>query len=109
MADQAERHKSDKYPNMDPNMYLFAPVVIETSGVFGNQILSFLKDVACRLRKVSGEVKSFPYLLQRLAMAVQRGNAVSVLGTFASEDCLVFEDRINLLLVNNCCMLYYIY
>ena len=92
MADQAEKRKSDKYSNMDPNMYLFAPVVIETSGVFGKQTLSFLKDLACRVHKVSGEVKSFPYLLQRLAVAVQRGNAVSVLGTFASEDCLVFED-----------------
>ena len=37
-------------------------------------------------------MKSLPYLLQRLAVAVQRGNAVSVLGTFASEDCIVFED-----------------
>ena len=92
VADQAEKRKSDKYSNMDPNMYLFAPVVIETSGVFGKQTLSFLKDLACRVRKVSGEVKSFPYLLQRLAVAVQRGNAVSVLGTFASKDCLVFED-----------------
>ena len=73
-------------------MYLFAPVVIETLGVFGKQALSFLKDIACRVCKVSGGVKSFPYLLQRLAVAVQRGNAVSVLGTFASEDCLVFED-----------------
>ncbi|KAL5506559.1 hypothetical protein EMCRGX_G008227 [Ephydatia muelleri] len=92
VADQAEKRKSDKYSNMDPNMYLFAPVVIETSGVFGKQTLSFLKDLACRVRKVSGEVKSFSYLLQRFAVAVQRGNAVSVLGTFASEDCLVFED-----------------
>ena len=32
VADQAERRK---YSNMDPNMYLFAPVVVETSGVFG--------------------------------------------------------------------------
>ncbi|KAL5500326.1 hypothetical protein EMCRGX_G011871 [Ephydatia muelleri] len=78
--------------NMDPNMYLFAPVVIETSGVFGKQTLLFLKDLACRFCKVSGEVKSLPYLLQCLAVAVQRGNAVSVLGTFVSEDCLVFED-----------------
>ena len=38
VADQAERRKSDKYSNMDPNMYLFAPVVIETSGVFGNRL-----------------------------------------------------------------------
>ena len=92
MADQAEKSKSNKYSNMDPNKYLFAPVVIETSGVFGKQTLSFLKDLACRVCKVSGEVKSFPYLFQRLAVAIQRGNAVSVLGTFASEDCLVFDD-----------------
>ena len=37
-------------------------------------------------------MKSLPYLLQRLAVAVQRGNAASVMGTFAREDCLVFED-----------------
>ena len=36
-------------------MYLFVPVVIETSGVFGKQTPSFLKDLACRVRKVSGE------------------------------------------------------
>ena len=48
VADQAERRKSDKYSNMDPNMYLFVPVVIETSGVFGKQTLSFLKDMFIR-------------------------------------------------------------
>ena len=39
VADQAERRKSDKYSNMDPNMYLFALVVIETSGMVGKQTL----------------------------------------------------------------------
>ena len=58
VVDQAERRKSDKYSNIDPNMYLFAPAVIETLGVFGKQTLSFLKDLACRVRKVSEEVKS---------------------------------------------------
>ena len=47
---------------------------------------------ACRVRKVSGEVQSFSYLLQRIAVAVQRGNAVSSLDTFVSKVCLVFED-----------------
>ena len=70
VADDAERRKYDKYSNMDPNMYLFTPVVIETSGVFGKQTLSFLKELACHVRKVSGEVKSFPYLLQCLTVAV---------------------------------------
>eukprot|EP00731_Ephydatia_muelleri_P004989 Em0002g1165a len=54
VADQAEKRKSDKYSNMDPNMYLFAPVVIETSGVFGKQTLSFLKDLACRVLETYG-------------------------------------------------------
>ena len=92
MADQAERRKLEKYSNMDPNMYLFAPVVIETSGVFGKQTLSFLKDLACRVYKVSGEVQSYSYLILSLAVAVQRGNAFPVMGTFVSKDCLVFED-----------------
>ena len=48
--------KTKQYSNMDPKMYLFAPVVIETSGVFGKQTLSFLKDLACCVRSVSEEV-----------------------------------------------------
>ena len=61
VADQAERRNSEKYSNMDSKMYLFIPVVIETLGVFGKQTLSFLKDLACCVRKVPGEVKSFLY------------------------------------------------
>ena len=88
VADQTERRKSEKWTSI----CMFAPVVIETSGVFGKQTLSFLKDLACHVRKVSGEVQSFSYLIQHLAVAIQLGNAVSVLGTFASKDCLVFEN-----------------
>ena len=43
---------------------------------YNRNIGSFLKDLACRGRKVSGEVKSFPYLLQRLAVAVQGKKSV---------------------------------
>ena len=47
VADQAGRR------HMDPNMYLFAPIVVETSGVLGKQTLPFLKDLACHVHKVS--------------------------------------------------------
>ena len=67
-------------------MYRFAPVVIDTSDVFGKQTLSFLKDLACHVHKVPEEVQSFSYVIQCLTVAVQRGSAVSVLGIFASED-----------------------
>ena len=50
-----------------------------TSVVFGKQTISFLNDLACRVCKVSGEVQSFSYLIQRLTVCTAR-NAVSVLG-----------------------------
>eukprot|EP00731_Ephydatia_muelleri_P000326 Em0001g326a len=62
--------------------YLKYPrVAIETSGVFGPKTTEFLKELGHRLRQVSGEANSFAYLTQRLSVAVQRGNAASVLGT----------------------------
>ena len=49
MAEQAERRKILKYGPQ----YKFDPVVIEKSGVFGKRILSFLKNLACRIHKMS--------------------------------------------------------
>ena len=41
----------------------------------------FIKELGLQLRQVSGEANSYAYLTQRLSVAVQRGNAASVLGT----------------------------
>lgn len=48
--------------------------------------MAFLKDLGRRLTRVTGEQKSTAYLLQRLSVAVQRGNTASVLGTMAGPD-----------------------
>ena len=69
---------------MDPNIYLFDPVVVEKSGVFGKQIISFLKDLARRIHKVSW----FSYLLQHRTVR----QCCVIPGTFASIVCFVFED-----------------
>ena len=39
--------------------------------------MAYLKDLSCRIRQCSGEVKAHQYPLQRLSV-VQRGNAISV-------------------------------
>ena len=62
--------KKTKYANFNL-AHTFTPVAIETSGVFGPESLSFLKDLGGRLAWVTGEEKSRTYLIQRLAMAVQ--------------------------------------
>ena len=80
VAAMAELNKRAKYSNLN-QCHIFTPVAIETAGPFGPDTLSFLRELGYRLRQVSGEVKSFSYLQQRLSIAVQRGNAASVMGT----------------------------
>ena len=69
-----------KYKHLN-SCYFFTPVAIETSGVFGPKTMEFLKGLGHRLRQVSGEANTFAYLSQRLSVAIQHGNAASVLGT----------------------------
>ena len=80
VAQQAEEKKMQKYKHFD-SCYFFTPVAIETSGVFGPKTTKLLKDLGHQLGQVSGEANSFAHLTQRLSVAVQRGNAASVLGT----------------------------
>ena len=66
--------------------HLFTPVAIKTIGVFGPRTTDFLKELGHRLRQVFGEANSFAYLTQRLSVAVQYGNAASMLETMR-VDC----------------------
>ena len=42
---------------------------------------ALLKDLGRRIKESTGEARAHEYLVQRLAVAVQRGNAVSIMGT----------------------------
>ena len=76
----AEERKRDKYAFLNPT-HTFTPVAIETSGAISAQSMAFLKDLGRRITRVTGEERSTTYLLQRLSVAILRGNSVSVLGT----------------------------
>ena len=80
IAAAAEELKAGKYAHLD-QVYLFNPVAIETSGALGPHTAAFLKDLGRRIHQETGEARSSSYLLQRLSVAVQRGNAAAVMGT----------------------------
>ena len=61
--------------------YHFVPVAVETSGVWGKEGLTFVRQIGQRISSLSGELKSTCFLLQRVSIAIQRGNVASVLGT----------------------------
>ena len=79
VAEQAEQLKKAKYAHLD-NSHHFIPVAVETSGALGPEALNFFRELGHRLRRMTGEPKSLQFLLQRLSIAVQRGNAAAVLG-----------------------------
>ena len=81
VAKHAEERKQAKYHH-PVSSHIFVPVAVETSGVFGTEALEFVKDLGHRLQQSTGESKAGLYLLQRLSVAIQRGNAAAVLGTF---------------------------
>ena len=63
----------------------FVPVAIETLGSMGPAGLKFIEELGKRISAVTGDPRETAFLKQRLSLAVQRGNAVSILGTFLSE------------------------
>ena len=81
VADLAETRKAVQYSHLGAS-HFFAPVSIETTGAFGTETLLFIKQISHRLRMRTGEVLSRQFLIQRLSVAVQRGNAMFFFALF---------------------------
>ena len=79
-AQDAEKEKQDHYHYLLQD-YIFTPVAAETMGSWGPIGLKFIKDLGTRIKEKTGERRSTAYLFQSLGMAIQRGNAASVIGT----------------------------
>ena len=87
VADDAEHRKKARYAHLEAT-HLFTPVAIETLGAFGQEARSFLRELAYRMSLSTGEPQSHQFLIQRVAVAVQWGNAASILGSVMARDNL---------------------
>ena len=86
LACSAERFKQRKYSSLTPT-FIFAPVCIESLGAWGESAKKFVHQVGARVRENTGEVRATSFLIQRLAIDVQRGNVASVMATIpATKD-----------------------
>ena len=82
-AQRAESRKATKYHELVASgNFIFFPVAIETLGTWGPSAISLCDDLGGRIARETGDLRSHAFLKQRLSLAVQRGNAASVLGTF---------------------------
>ena len=84
VANEAEARKRFKYNAISQTHY-FVPIAIETFGALGEEATAFVNELGGRISRVTNEHRATDFLRQRVSVAVQRGNAVCVMGTMA--DC----------------------
>ena len=77
-AGAAEVRKRRKYETLG-RRFRFEPVAVETSGVFGETTKLLVSEIGRRMTETTGERRETLWLEQRLGLAVQRGNAHSIL------------------------------
>ena len=83
VAADAEYHKRQKYAHLK-NAHFLVSVAVETLGVFAVEAQSLFKDIGWRITMATQDPRFHEYLVQRIAVAVQRGNVAAVLGTISS-------------------------
>ncbi|CAH2210858.1 jg24633 [Pararge aegeria aegeria] len=88
-ASSAEQAKRPKYENLDSS-FIFVPFGVETLGPWGPEARALFKELSKRVIESTGEPRAGSYLGQRISLAIQRGNAASILGTVPR--CGGFED-----------------
>ena len=59
--------------------YRFEPISIETSGVFGPTTRNIVYEIGKRILEKNGDKKETMWLKQCLSIAIQKGNALSIL------------------------------
>lgn len=84
VANDAENRKTSKYSSLSAQ-YCFVPIAVETLGAPGDEALAFFRDLGQRIAATTAEPRSFQFLMQRVSVAVQRGNAACIVGTVPSS------------------------
>ena len=84
VAALAESRKLSKYAHLSSS-YFFCPIAIESLGALGTRSASVIHELGRKIRRRSGDKNAFSYLLQRLSVAVQRGNATLMVDTLPSS------------------------
>ena len=82
-ASGAEDRKTEKYRDLG-DRYMFQPVAVETTGVYGPRTLQFLKELGKRITTQTGDAREGSWLFQRMSIAVVRGNAAAIMATGAN-------------------------
>jgi hypothetical protein len=87
-AEMACKRKHSKYSSIISSSYIFKGLAFETLGPWCKEAIDFINVIGNRLIAESGDSKSKKFLFERISLAIQRGNAVSIPCTFPDSALL---------------------
>ncbi|KAH0815108.1 hypothetical protein GEV33_007683 [Tenebrio molitor] len=87
-AEMACKRKHSKYSSIISSNYVFKGLAFETLGPWCKEAIDFINVIGNRLIAESGYSKSNKFLFERISLAIQRGNAASIRGTFPDSAIL---------------------
>ena len=86
-AELAAANKTNKYSFLQPD-YIFQPVAFESLGTCSSSTADFIAEIGSKISAKSGDPRETYYLWQRLAVCIQRFNAILLHQSFSE----VFEE-----------------
>ena len=86
-AEKAVKRKRNLYRNMIHN-YHFVVFATETMGPWCEEGKDLIEHLGSMLNRKTGDLKSKKYLKERISIAIQRGNATSILNTLPKNEGL---------------------
>jgi hypothetical protein len=87
-AEMACKRKHNKYRSIISSNYIFKGLAFETLGPWCKETIDLINVIGDRLIAESGDSKSKKFLFERISLAIQRGNAASIRGTFPDSALL---------------------
>ena len=84
LENSAESAKCRKYSSLIPSFH-FSPLCVETLGALGSCARSLVRRIGSWVMEQSGDNRATQFLIQKVAIDVQRGNAASVMATIPSS------------------------
>jgi hypothetical protein len=83
-AANSREPKRRKYFDLS-HRYILVPFGVGTLGPFGGEALELVSVLGRRLQEATKETRAKSYLIQRIIIAIQRGNAACVLSTIPTS------------------------
>ena len=65
----------------------FAPVAVETSGIFGSARCSLLTDIDRRILSATNDLRQMSYIFKKILVAIIRGNALAMTSSIRTQLC----------------------